>query len=104
MPAAAQYVAKAADVSPVEAQATAWIGAPSAIICLTWETSTVMPRSLKEPLCVLPHSFTHNSFTPIIFPKRSAQKRFVPPSYNETMFSFLISGKSHSFFPHTPEP
>ena len=50
MPAAAQYVASAAEVSPVEAQATALIGAPSEIICLTCETSTVMPKSLNEPL------------------------------------------------------
>jgi hypothetical protein len=64
----------------VEAQATAWMGAPSEIICLTWETSTVMPRSLNEPLWVLPQSFTQRSSTPMILPKRSAQKRLVPPS------------------------
>ena len=34
MPAAAAYAASAAEVSPVEAQATARIGLPSAIICL----------------------------------------------------------------------
>ena len=55
-------------------------GAPSEIICLTCETSTVMPRSLNEPLWVLPQSLIHRSFTPTIFPKRSAQKRFVLPS------------------------
>src|SRR5512145_220691 len=59
MRAAAQYTASAAEVSPVEAQATALIGAPSLIICLTCETSTVMPKSLNEPLCVLPHSLIH---------------------------------------------
>jgi len=39
----------------VEAQATASIGEPPAIISLTTETSTVIPRVLKEPLCELPH-------------------------------------------------
>ena len=80
MPAAAQYVASAAEVSPVEAHATALIGAPSEIICLTCDTSTVMPRSLNDPLWVLPHSLIHRSSTPITFPNRSAQNRFVPPS------------------------
>ncbi len=80
MPAAAQYVASAAEVSPVEAHATALIGAPSEIICLTCETSTVMPRSLNDPLWVLPQSLIHRSSTPMTLPKRSAQKRFVPPS------------------------
>src|SRR5215831_18086409 len=84
IPAAAQYVASAAEVSPVEAHATALMGAPSKIICLTWETSTVIPRSLNEPLWVFPQSLIHRSGSPINFPKRSAQKRLVPPSYNET--------------------
>ena len=38
--------------------------APSAIICLTTETSTVMPRSLNDPVCELPHCLTHRSSTP----------------------------------------
>src|SRR5262247_4141397 len=38
MPAAAQYAASEAEVSPVEAQATALIGVPLAIIWLTAET------------------------------------------------------------------
>ena len=80
MPAAAQYTASAAEVSPVEAQATALIGAPSEIICLTCDTSTVMPRSLNEPLWVLPHSLIQRSSTPSTLPNRSAQNRFVPPS------------------------
>src|SRR5690348_15375760 len=104
MPAAAQYVASAADVSPVDAHTTALMGAPSEIICLTWDTSTVMPRSLNEPLCVLPHSLIQRSSTPINFPKRSAQNRLVLPSYSETMFSLSISGRIHSFLPQTPEP
>src|ERR1017187_9614859 len=104
MPAPAQYTASAADVSPVEAHATAWMGAPSLIICLTCDTNTVMPRSLNEPLCVLPQSFTHRSATPITLPNRSAQNRFVPPSYMDTMFSSAICGRIHSFLPQTPEP
>ena len=43
MPATAQYAARLAEVSPVEAQATAWIGLPCVIICLTTLTSTVIP-------------------------------------------------------------
>jgi threonine synthase len=62
--AAAAYAASAAEVSPVDAQATARTGLPSAIICLTTETSTVMPRSLKDPVCELPHIFTHRSPSP----------------------------------------
>ena len=63
MPAAAQYAPSAAEVSPVEAQATASMGTPSAIICLTTETSTVMPRSLNDPVCELPHCLTQRSST-----------------------------------------
>src|SRR4030042_1017486 len=80
IPAAAQYTASAADVSPVDAQATALIGAPSLIICLTCDTSTVMPRSLNEPLWELPQSLIQRSFKPSILPNRSAQNRLVPPS------------------------
>ena len=72
----------AAEVAPTPsaAQTTAEMGAPSEIICFTCDTSTVIPRSLNEPLWVLPQSLIQSSFTPIIFPKRSAQKRLVPPS------------------------
>jgi hypothetical protein len=91
-------------VSPVDAQATAWTGLPSAIICLTIETSTVIPRSLNDPVCEFPHCFTHRSLSPRTRPKRSAQNRFVPPSSIETMFSSRISGQTHSFLPHTDEP
>src|SRR5687768_221336 len=63
MPAAAQYAPSAAEVSPVDAHATASSDTPSAIICLTTETSTVMPRSLNDPVCELPHCLTHRSST-----------------------------------------
>ncbi len=46
---------------------------PSATIWLTTETSTVMPRSLNEPVCSLPQSFTHSSSTPIPDPSREAR-------------------------------
>ena len=89
----------------MDAHATALMGAPSEIICFTCDTSTVMPRSLNEPLWVLPHSFTQSSLMPITLLNRSAQKRFVPPSYSETMFfSLSICGKIHSCLPQTPEP
>ena len=50
IPAAAPYADNAAEVSPVEAQATARIGFPSAIICFTTDTRTVIPRSLNDPV------------------------------------------------------
>ena len=42
--------AREADVSPVEAHATARIATPWRIICRTRETRTVIPRSLNEPV------------------------------------------------------
>src|SRR5918912_1458895 len=104
MPATAQYAARLADVSPVEAHTTAWIGLPWAIICLTTLTSTVMPRSLKLPVWLLPHSLTHRSSSPSASPYRSAQNRFVPPSSRLTTFWSSSSGATHSFLPHTPLP
>ena len=91
-------------MSPVDAHATALMLRPSAIICLTTETSTVIPRSLNDPVCELPHIFTQRSSIPIARPYRSAQKMFVPPSSIETTFSSRISGQIHSFLPQTPEP
>jgi hypothetical protein len=91
-------------VSPVDAHATACTGLPSAIICLTIETSTVIPRSLNDPLCELPHCFTQRSSRPSDLPKRSAQNRFVPPSSIDTTFSSRTSGQTHSFLPHTADP
>ena len=91
-------------MSPVEAQATARIVPPSSMICRTTDTSTVMPRSLNDPVCELPQSFTHRSRTPSSRPNRSAQSRFVPPSSIETTDASLMSGHTHSFLPQTDEP
>ena len=91
-------------MSPVEAHAIARTPAPSATICLTTDTSTVIPRSLKEPVCEFPHCFTQRSSIPSSWPKRSAQNMFVPPSSIDTTLSFRSSGQIHSFFPQTPEP
>ena len=63
MPAAAQYAPSAAEVSPLDAHATASMATPSAIICFTTETRTVMPRSLNDPVCEFPHCLTHRSST-----------------------------------------
>src|SRR5712671_5961980 len=104
MPATAQYAARLADVSPVDAHATAWMGLPCAIICLTTLTSTVMPRSLKLPVWLLPHSLIHRSSMPIDLPYRLAQNRLVPPSSRLTMLSSSSCGATHSFLPHTPLP
>jgi hypothetical protein len=91
-------------VSPVDAQATAGIGFPSRMSSFTIDTSTVMPRSLKEPVWVLPHCLIQRSSTPTWLPYRSAQKRLVLPSYMDTTLSSRRSGSTHSFLPHTPEP
>ena len=55
-------------VSPVEAQATAGICFPFARIWLTMDTSTVIPRSLNDPVCSFPQSFTQRSRRPISRP------------------------------------
>src|ERR1051326_8220979 len=104
IPATAQYAASEADVSPVEAHTTAWIPAPWAIICLTTLTSTVMPRSLKLPVWLLPHNLIQRSLSPSDCPYRLAQNRFVPPSSRLTTFSSLSWGSTHSFLPQTPLP
>src|SRR6266702_4759762 len=104
IPATAQYAARLADVSPVDAHATARIGAPWAIICLTTLTSTVMPRSLKLPVWLLPQSLIHRSSRPSEWPYRLAQNRFVPPSSRLTTLLSSSCGATHSFLPHTPLP
>jgi hypothetical protein len=72
----------------------------------TWLTSTVMPRSLNEPVWEMPQCFTHRSFIPPRWsrPSRSAQNRFELPSNRETMWSGSISGSTNSFLDHTPDP
>ena len=102
--AAAAYAASDAEVSPVEAHATARTGLWSVIICRTIETSTVMPRSLKDPVCDWPHILIQSSSMPSSRPKRSAHIRFVPPSSIDTMFSLRTPGQTHSFLPQTAEP
>src|SRR3954462_12196274 len=104
MPAAAAYAAREAEVSPVEAQPTARICRPLAIIWRTIDTSTVIPRSLNEPVCELPHNFTHTSSIPIPRPKASARNRLVPPSSIDTTLLSSISGHTHSFLPQTLDP
>lgn len=51
----------------MEAQPTActWSGMILRIR-LTWLTSTVMPRSLKEPVWLFPHCLTQRSFIPSV--------------------------------------
>ena len=104
-PAAAPYAASDALVSPVLAQhRTRADSVPSLMACRTTLTSTVIPRSLKLPVCELPHSFSHRSPRPISLPSRSAQKTLVPPSPVDTMQSSGTSGATHSRLPHTPDP
>ena len=91
-------------MSPVDAHATARTGLPSAIICLTLETRTVMPRSLNDPVWLVPHCLIHRSRSPSWAPYRSAQNKLVPPSNSETTFSSATWGWTSSFLPHTPLP
>ena len=51
----------------MDAHAIARIGFPRTIICLTIETSTVIPRSLNEPECETPHCLMRTSPSPISF-------------------------------------
>ena len=50
------------------AHATARTGLPFAIICLTVDSSTVMPRSLNEPVWLVPHCLIQRSDSPSDFP------------------------------------
>nr|GMC65435.1 hypothetical protein PanWU01x14_246930 [Ipomoea batatas]GMC66111.1 hypothetical protein PanWU01x14_246930 [Ipomoea batatas]GMD14857.1 hypothetical protein PanWU01x14_246930 [Ipomoea batatas]GME14646.1 hypothetical protein PanWU01x14_246930 [Ipomoea batatas] len=69
------------------------------------EAQTVIPRSLKLPVWLIPQCFTHKSFMPRnCLPKRSAQKRLEFPSKALTISSLAIPGNTHSFLDQTPEP
>src|SRR6185295_18071442 len=83
-PAAAQYAESAADVSPVEAHATARI---LDRISFTIETRTVIPRSLKDPVCDVPHCLIRSSPTPYSRAKASERISGEFPSPSETMLS-----------------
>jgi hypothetical protein len=61
-------------------------------ISRTAETSTVIPRSLKEPVWLLPHCLIQTSESPSDRPYRSAQSRFEPPSAKLTMLEGSMSG------------
>ena len=76
---------------------------PDLMMWLTWLTSTVMPRSLNDPVWLTPHCLTHSSGMPSSRPKRSAQKRLVPPSSRLTMSASGMPGSTISFLPQTPE-
>nr|GMC58938.1 hypothetical protein TorRG33x02_081340 [Ipomoea batatas] len=66
---------------------------------------TVIPKSLKLPVWLIPQCFTHKSLMlTCLFPNLSAQKRFEFPSNALTISSSAISGKTHSFLDHTPDP
>src|SRR5258706_14605935 len=70
----------------------------------TIDTSTVMPRSLNEPVWLLPHCLIQSSSSPSWRPYPFAQNRFVLPSYIDTTCSLSTFGSTHSFLPQTPEP
>ena len=81
----------------------AWIFAPRARMRFTWETSTVMPQSLNDPVCVCPHCLTYNAFNPNAAPSRGARSSWVHPSPSVRTSASSISGNTHSRLPHTPE-
>ena len=65
-----------------------------AIICLTIETSTVMPRSLNEPECDVPHCLTRSVREPERRAVAPAHERgCVPPSCIDTMCSSRSCGR-----------
>ncbi len=60
---------------------------PPIIIWLTALTSTVIPRSLNEPVWLTPHCLTHRSSIPSDFASRGEGISGVKPSPRVTMFS-----------------
>src|SRR5438552_4042009 len=98
-PAAAQYADKAADVSPVEAHATA---RTFERISFTIDTRTVIPKSLNEPVCEVPHCLILSSPTPYSFARPSERISGEFPSPNETMLSSFRFGRTISFLDQTP--
>ena len=100
--AAAAYAASAAEVSPVDAHAIARIGLPAATIAWTCETSTVMPRSLNDPECDVPHCLTRRSPSPRSFANRGIGVRCEQPSPNVMTCARGRFGATHSRLPHTP--
>src|SRR5262245_17890329 len=101
MPAAAQYEATAAEVSPVDAQATARTSRIDRIRC-TMETRTVIPKSLKDPVCEVPHCLIQIASTPNADAKPAEGSNGELPSPKVTMCRSSISGSTTSFLDHTP--
>ena len=53
---------------------------------------------------LLPQSLTQRSSTPISLPRRSAQKRLLPPSSVDTTLASSTSGQTISRLPQTELP
>ncbi len=87
MPARAAYAAAEAAVLPVDAQMTA--SAPSST---AFETATVMPRSLYEPVGFDASHFSHSS-TPSRSDRRGAGRSGVEPSPRETTGVEALTGR-----------
>src|SRR5688500_2526060 len=79
IPARAAYAAALAAVFPVDAHSTAWAPSSSA-----FETATVIPRSLYEPVGLDGSHLSHNSRRPAACAKRSARSSGVDPSPSDT--------------------
>ena len=78
IPARAAYAAAEAEVLPVEAQITAC--APSSF---AFETATVIPRSLYDPVGFDASHLSHSSGTPSASPRRGTRSSGVEPSPSE---------------------
>ena len=70
----------------------------------TTETSTVMPRSLNEPVCELPHSLTHRSSSAELAAEALGPEEVGAALVHRDDVLVADLRRTHSCLPHTPEP
>ncbi|SID95476.1 Uncharacterised protein [Mycobacteroides abscessus subsp. abscessus] len=87
IPALAAYAAAAADVFPVDAQMTVLLPASFALA-----TAMTMPRSLNEPVGLLPSVFTYSSM-PHSWDIRFSLISGVLPSFRESIGVSSFTGR-----------
>src|SRR2546428_2204600 len=98
-PALALYAARDDEVLPVDAQITFLYPNSTA-----FETPTVIPLSLNDPVGFCPSNFTYNDFIPRSFARFLHSIRFVFPSESDTMFSSSQSGMRSKYFQTPARP
>ena len=80
-------------------------GAPRRSSASPRETSTVMPRSLNDPVWVLPHCLTQRSSRPISLAVALGPEEVRAALVHARRCSRLAGyGITHSFLPQTPDP